>query len=77
MLLGHYIGPAPTSAQMGLNKVNKVDNDQQAWEILNPNFTDDKGIIRRKSSAYRPTALDFAAIDHLCDEWDYAWEGLL
>jgi hypothetical protein len=53
-----------------------VNDDQEAWNILEPNFIDDRGIIRRKNKSYQPTAHDFAAIDHLCDEWDYAWEGL-
>jgi hypothetical protein len=51
------------------------EDDGVAWWILGENFTDDKGIIRRKDRSIRPTALQFSAIDYLCDEWDYIWEG--
>jgi len=52
------------------------EGDVQAWNVLGDNFIDDKGIIRRKDRTLRPTARQFDAIDYLCDEWDYCWEGI-
>lgn len=49
---------------------------EDQWKILNTNFVDDNGIIRRKDNSYIPTKEEFGAIDILCDEWDYMWEGI-
>lgn len=52
------------------------EDDSVAWEALGQNFYDDRGMIRRKDKTARPTDHQFNAIDYLCDEWDYGWEGL-
>jgi hypothetical protein len=46
-----------------------------AYKILLTNFIDDKGMLRRKDKTYIPTEEECYAIDHLCDEWDYCYEG--
>lgn len=53
-----------------------IDGDcLKAWDILRANFNDAKGVVKRKDKNYVPTSADFAAIDCLCREWDYAYEG--
>lgn len=52
------------------------EDDGVAWKELGSNFCDDKGIIRRRDKTVLPTAKQYCAIDYLCDEWDYSWEGL-
>jgi hypothetical protein len=52
------------------------EDDGAAWKELGANFCDDKGIIRRRDKTVEPTPKQFFAIDYLCDEWDYEWEGL-
>lgn len=52
------------------------EGDSQAWDVLGDNFRDNKGLIERKDKTIEPTQRQFAAIDYLCDEWDYCWEGL-
>lgn len=47
----------------------------EAWEVLGDNFVDDRGIIRIKDKSIKPTPRQFLAIDYLCDEWDYEWQG--
>jgi hypothetical protein len=37
-------------------------------------FTFESGIIIPPDGE-TPTELDFSAIDYLCQEWDYGWEG--
>ena len=37
-------------------------------------FTFSKGLIVAPDGE-TPTEKDFSAIDYLCQEWDYAWEG--
>ena len=48
---------------------------EDQWEILDVNFIDDKGYIRKKDTNYNPSREEFDAIDILCAEWDYCWEG--
>jgi hypothetical protein len=38
-------------------------------------FTFPKGGIIRAPEGYTPTDDDYSAIDYLCQEWDYGWEG--
>lgn len=52
------------------------NHDQEAWDVLREHFTDAAGVIKLKDAGYKPTMREFEAIDYLCDEWDYAWEGL-
>ena len=52
------------------------EDDGAAWKELGSNFCDDKGVIRRRDKTVEPTPKQFFAIDYLCDEWDYEWEGL-
>lgn len=51
-------------------------HDQEAWEVLKEHFDDDRGMIRRKDKTRQPTEREFEAIDYLCDEWDYCFEGI-
>lgn len=51
------------------------ETDANAWDHLKENFTEEQGLIRKKSSSYTPTFVDFQAIEYLCDEWDYDYGG--
>jgi len=48
--------------------------DAEALNVLRQNFTNDRGLIRRKDKNYKPTRREFDAIDYLFQEWDYAYE---
>ena len=50
--------------------------DAKAIEHLMPNFSLKSGWICRKDIDYSPTADDVSAINYLCQEWDYYWEGV-
>lgn len=52
-----------------------IEGSVHAWDILESNFIDNKGVIERKDKSHKPTQRECDAIDHLCAEWDYAWEG--
>lgn len=45
------------------------------WQSVGDRFTDTAGVLSRTDPSYHPTEQEFAAIDHLCDEWDYGWNG--
>jgi hypothetical protein len=46
-----------------------------AHRILSKNFTEDRGFINLKNGVSMDsiTSAEYAAIDHLCDEWDYCF----
>lgn len=55
------------------------EDDGAAFKVLGPNFKSGKeeaGLIVRIDKTIIPTNEQFLAIDYLCDEWDYAWEGM-
>jgi hypothetical protein len=47
--------------------------DWEALDVLKENFTDTKGVLRKKDPAYQPTAREWDAIDYLFQEWDYMY----
>ena len=58
----------------------KWDHDNQMdakaiTHLKNAGFEMKSGIIRAPAG-YTPTEDDYSAIDYLCQEWDYGWEGL-
>lgn len=48
--------------------------DETALHWLAGNFRWPDGMIRAKAG-YVPTERDLSAIDYMCCEWDFAWEG--
>jgi hypothetical protein len=50
-------------------------DDKTALHWLGGNFRWPGGMIRARPG-YKPTDLDLQAIAYLCDEWDFAWEGV-
>jgi hypothetical protein len=48
---------------------------QEALQVLSTNFTQKAGVFRRNDPTYIPTPLESDAIDYLCYEWDYGYEG--
>jgi hypothetical protein len=60
-------------AAVGVVEGKWSGDDSDALIHLDPNFTDTAGLLRPKTG-YTPTPKDFAAIDYLCNEWDYAYE---
>ena len=49
------------------------DGDGEAWEVLEANFVDNRGLISPKQKGYTPTDRENEAIDYLWLEWDYAY----
>jgi len=49
-----------------------TDSDALAW--LAGNFRWPGGMIKARPG-YAPTDKDMSAIQYMCDEWDFAWEG--
>lgn len=49
-------------------------DDTKPWRQLGENFTSRIGILRPRPG-YQPTVDDLSAIDFLCSEWDYGYEG--
>lgn len=51
--------------------------ETEAWQILSKaGFADDRGIIR-PPKRHVLTPREFDAVSYLCDEWDYAFDGVL
>jgi hypothetical protein len=50
-------------------------SDTEAFEVLEPFCTIDKGHIRPKSVEHlaRFTQREYDAVDYLFEEWDYGW----
>lgn len=48
--------------------------DSEALDVLEVNFTQTKGIFRKKNPAYSPTQREWDAIDYMFQEWDYGYE---
>lgn len=53
------------------------DDTETAWRAL-AGWKDERGIIIAPEGTRHTdvTPAQFAAIDYLCDEWDYGWRGL-
>jgi hypothetical protein len=49
--------------------------DFEALKVLKKNFYCCAGVFVRKHSSYEPTKEEWVAINYLCDEWDYGYEG--
>jgi len=47
--------------------------DAEALEVIAANFTETRGLIRRKSSSYLPNQREWDAVDYLIQEWDYVY----
>lgn len=63
----------PTVAAQASAQQGEWDGDDfDALRHLSANFTDTAGVIQPKPG-YSPTSKDYAAIDYLCNEWDYAY----
>lgn len=50
------------------------EHDGRAWEHLEPNFTSEDSIIRQKDPSYKPTFVDWQAIEYLVTEWDWGFD---
>lgn len=50
--------------------------DITALEWLAGNFRWPGGMIRVRQG-YVPTQKDMRAVQYMCDEWDFAWEGIV
>jgi hypothetical protein len=48
-------------------------SEVEAWEVLEKNFTDTKGVIRKKDPDYQPTKREMETLDYLWLEWDYTY----
>jgi len=60
---------------MGRDMHDQFPNDADAWAVLKDNFTDNAGLITKKDPMYRASVREMDAIDYLCDEWDYSYNG--
>ncbi|WP_155635561.1 hypothetical protein [Burkholderia territorii] len=49
--------------------------DTTALEWLAGNFRWPGGMIRARKG-YVPTEKDMRAVQYMCEEWDFAWEGM-
>jgi hypothetical protein len=49
-------------------------DDSEALDVLEDNFTIDKGMIRPKVQGYLHTQREADAISYLVHEWDYAYD---
>jgi hypothetical protein len=50
--------------------------DAEALEVLAENFTDTRGVFRKKNPAYQPTEREWEAINYMFQEWDYGYEEI-
>lgn len=47
------------------------------WNLLvSRGWTDTAGMLRPPTPSYNPSQIELACIDFLCQEWDYAYEGI-
>lgn len=55
---------------------NFWQGDEKPWRYLAARgFADERGMIRDPAiPGFEPDTLDYAAIDYLCQEWDYGYE---
>lgn len=52
----------------------RFENDSEAYTVISENFVIPRGfIIAPRVSGYKPNELEGAALDYLCDEWDYGY----
>lgn len=49
--------------------------DFKALKVLKANFYCCAGVFVRKRKSHRLTKEEGAALDYLCDEWDYGYEA--
>jgi hypothetical protein len=47
--------------------------DVEALAVLETNFTEEKGVFRKKDPSYQPTKREWDAIDYMFQEWDYMY----
>lgn len=47
--------------------------DREALDVIEANFTNTKGVIRKKDAAYQPSQREWDAVDYLFQEWDYEY----
>lgn len=50
-------------------------HDSEAMEVLAKNFTQSKGVYRKKDPNYKPNLREWDAVDYMIQEWDYGYEG--
>lgn len=51
--------------------------EKLAWDHLRKRgFTFDRSGMIKAPKGYDPTEDDYSAIDYMCQEWDYAWNGV-
>lgn len=49
--------------------------DRKAYRhLLCAGFDLQTGVVKAPAG-YTPTEIDYSAIDYLCQEWDYGWDG--
>lgn len=64
---------ATKELQLAWDHDNQMDGKAMR-HLIDRGFTFDRGMIIAPEGE-TPTELDFSAIDYLCQEWDYGWEG--
>jgi len=53
---------------------DEFNNDGVAWDYLNPNFVEERFLIRPKLGHF-PTEKDQRAIRYLVEEWDWEYSN--